>query len=680
MRERHVVGAVVALSQGNEPPIELALGLADADTNRPMTTDCSFRIAGSKVFLGTALLQIAGEKKVSLDDPISKYVNGVPNGDRITLRHLGSQRSGLFNHIQAKEVKKAFADEPQRSWKLDELLEMAFKNKSYGEPGITHHYANANTVLLAKVIEKATGNSWQDEMRKRILEPLGMKQTNIVRDNTLPMPRAEGYAFGNDEGPFFHRGPTRFCVTNTSPTWFGPATAIVSTLADIRKCVKPLATGALLTPEMRKELQAWTPADQEGYEYGFHIEKFRGFIGHDGDMPGYQTAMYYSPQLDATIIALTNVYGWSFHDMPADRLVWNAAETVLKVPPLPKESRENTLHGKLDSRRGEMDCPGALVQIQTGDQPPRIFELGVADVKSMKPMLRNAHMRIASVSKVFLGTTVLLLADDKKLSLDDPISKYVDGVPAGDKITLRQLGNNTSGIFNSIGNRDFQDAIMKEPGKIWPAKEILQYAFAKPAPYPPGGRFFYSNSNAVLLGLAIEKVTGKPYSTVIAQRVLQPLRLNHTGVSTGKLPDPCTSAYRHGYENRVIGYGKTFYDVSHYSGGWAGAAGNMYSTLDDLTRACKPLATGQLLSAAGKAELHRWVDTGHDGIEYGFGLGKRRGALGHTGDVPGYQAVVQYIPAGDTTIVTLTNLSNNKDGTMPAEELATLVRENLTEK
>ena len=677
MKELRIVGAVVGIYAADKPPIELALGLADADKNRPMTTDCSFRIAGSKIFLGTALLHIAGEGKVSLDDPISKYVPGVPNGDRIKLRHLGSQRSGLFNHIQSPEVKAAFAAEPQRTWTIDELLAMDLKQKPYFEPGLDHHYANANTVLLAKVIEKVTGNPWQDEVRTRILEPLGMKQTFIAKDNTLPAPRAEGYSFGGERGPFFHHGTKRYCVTSTSPSWFGPATALVSTVGDLRKCAKPLATGALLTPEMRKELQHWTPADQEGYDYGFHMERYRGFMGHDGDMPGYQTAMYYSPTLDATIIALTNVYGWSLHDMPADRLVWHAAELALKIPAAAEEGKAS-LRQKLDRRRVEMDCPGALVRLRQGNQPPQIYELGVADVNTMAPLRQDMHMRLASASKMFLGTTVLLLADDKKLSLDDPISKYVEGVPAGDKITLRQLGNNTSGLFNSIQNRDFQNAVMKEPGKMWSTADILRYAFAKPSYHTPGERFHYSNTNAVLLGMAVEKVTGKPYGEVIAERVLVPLGLKHTGVcTTAKLLDPSPSAYRHGYEDRVIGYGKIFYDVSNYSGGWTGPAGNMYSTLEDLTRACKPLATGQLLSEAGKTELHRWVDTQHDGVKYGFCMGERNGAIGHTGDLPGFQAVVFYQPANDTTLVVLTNLSNNKDGSMPAEELAEVVRKQL---
>lgn len=295
-----------------------------------MTADCRVRIASvSKVFVGTCLLVLAGEGKVDPNDPISKYVDGVPRGDEITLRLLANHRSGLFNHIQSPEVKAAFAGDPSRRWTEDELLAFCFKNPPYFPPNTNHHYSNANTVLLARVIEKVAGRPWQDEVREKVLNPLGLTETTIPIDNSMPDPHPEGYAFGTEEGPFFHRGDIRYQVTLTSPTWWGPAGCIISTVKDLHKAAKPLATGALLTPAMREELLRWTPADQEGYEYGFHIEKVEGFIGHEGDVPGFQTFMFYSPKHDATIVGFTNVYGWSLRDMPACRLMRLAAQRCL---------------------------------------------------------------------------------------------------------------------------------------------------------------------------------------------------------------------------------------------------------------------------------------------------------------------------------------------------------------
>lgn len=346
----------------------------------------------------------------------------------------------------------------------------------------------------------------------------------------------------------------------------------------------------------------------------------------------------------------------------------------------PALQAEETLEQQLKNQLTNMECPGALVGIFPANGKPTRFALGVADVKTKQPMQLNFHMRIASITKLFVGTIVLQLAEEGKLSLDDPISKYVEGVPNGEKITLRQLGNNTSGLFNSIENREFQQAIMDKPQRQWTAAEILKYAFSKPVYHKPGERWRYSNSNAILLGEVVEKVTGNSLAEEVQKRIAQPLTLKATGFpkkENGELPEPSPSAYRNGYANKVLGYGSTFSEVTQYSAAWTGAAGNMYSTLNDLGRAAEPLVTGTLLKAQGKRELHRWIDTGYQQIKYGFCIGNQDGVLGHTGDVPGYQAFLGYLPEPETSVIVLTNLSNNKDGTMPAEELAKMVIQSL---
>lgn len=329
-QERRAVGGVIRIKTPARPLIEIVMGKADVEKGRPMTADCAFRVASiSKVFVGTCVLVLAGEGRVKPTDPISKYVPDVPNGDNITLRHLANHRSGLFNHIESRTVKTAFATDPKRQWTTDELLSFCYENPAYFKPGAEHHYSNANTVLLAKVIEKTTGNRWEEEVRRRVFEPLGLKNTVIPVDNTLPPPHAEGYAFGTEDGPFFHRGTVRYRVTETSPSWWGPAGCVISTVEDLHKAAKPLAMGELLTPALRDELQRWTKADQSGYEYGFHIERVGGFIGHEGDVPGFQTVMFYSPEHDATIVGFVNVYGWSLKDMPACRLMRLAAQSCI---------------------------------------------------------------------------------------------------------------------------------------------------------------------------------------------------------------------------------------------------------------------------------------------------------------------------------------------------------------
>ena len=335
------------------------------------------------------------------------------------------------------------------------------------------------------------------------------------------------------------------------------------------------------------------------------------------------------------------------------------------------------LRTQLADKVKSMECPGALVGVFPDEGEPEKFALGVADVDSRAPMTLDMHMRTGSVLKPFLGTVVLQLCNEGKLSLDDPISKYVADVPNGENITLRMLGTNTSGIFNTIENKDFQKAIMKDPGHQWTVGEILEFNKGREPYCKPGEKWRYSNTNAVLLGMCIEKATGRPWSVEVVERICKPLKMLHTGMpSDVSLPSPHPSAYRNGYPDKVIGYGDVFYNVSNYSAAWTGAAGNLYSTLDDLGRAAKPIATGELVGEKGKAALTDWVDTNR-GAEYGFFIYQRDGGIGRTGDVPGFNAMMVYYPAWRPSVVALTNLSNNKDGTMPADELVKLVQKDL---
>ena len=332
-QELKAPGALVGVYRPGHADFEAALGLANVERGTRLTTEHAFRIGSiSKMFVGQTVLILAGEGKLSLDDAIAKYVDGVPNGNRIALRDLGTHRSGLFNHIESARVKRLFAENPTKSWSVDELVRFCITGPTYFEPGSKHHYANGNTILLAKVIERVTGRPWDTQVRARVVAPLGLEHTIIPSDNKLPQPHAEGYSLGTDEGPFFHRGDKLIRVTDTSPSWWGPAGSMISTLGDLRKVAKPLAQGALLTEAMRRQLHRWTTTDEPDYEYGFQITRVKGGVGHDGDTPGYQACMYYLPEYDAVVVAMANLYGWSACGMPADDLAWLAVAELGIAP------------------------------------------------------------------------------------------------------------------------------------------------------------------------------------------------------------------------------------------------------------------------------------------------------------------------------------------------------------
>ncbi|MEM8884717.1 MAG: serine hydrolase domain-containing protein [Planctomycetota bacterium] len=322
-----------------------------------------------------------------------------------------------------------------------------------------------------------------------------------------------------------------------------------------------------------------------------------------------------------------------------------------------------------------LEAPGAVFGIFHGAErkPVLVMTLGHADQEKSRPIQRNDHFRIASITKSFVGVTVLRMVDDGRIKLDDPIAKYVKGVPNGDRITIEMLGFHTSGLPRVIANRDFQKAIVAEPGRVWKTEEILAYAWKMSTLFEPGKSWMYSNTNTILLGAVIEAVTGKPWHAEVRKQVLEPLKLENTGFpADDRLPSPSPRGYRFGKKDNLIRYGDFWFDATDWSGSCWGAAGNMYGTLDDIAVFTRAVARGELVSEKSRKILFRWINTGYDQIEYGFHIARRQGVIGHTGDVPGYSSMAVYDPKRDLTIVSMANLSATRTKLTAASELAEL--------
>lgn len=310
--------------------------------------------------------------------------------------------------------------------------------------------------------------------------------------------------------------------------------------------------------------------------------------------------------------------------------------------------------------------PGALIGIALPGAPVLRLALGEANVETGAPMRLDHTMRIGSVQKLIVATAALQLAERGLLDLDAPIACHVPGVPNGAAITLRMLGNHTSGLFNPLADARFRARINAAPSAELARDDILAVAFANPVAHPPGTGFTYSNANTILLGAAIEAATGRALPDVLADTVLRPLGADGALVpASWRLPDPELRGYRHGPRAGAIEYGRIFFDATAFSASWAGAAGNMNATLDDLLKLAKPLASGATLGPAGRAELEKAVPESGP-LRYGFGLARFGAARGHAGDVPGFSSFLAWLPATDAVVVVLANLSNTRDKRAPA--------------
>lgn len=303
-------------------------------------------------------------------------------------------------------------------------------------------------------------------------------------------------------------------------------------------------------------------------------------------------------------------------------------------------------------------APGIMVQVTTPDGTWS-DAFGVASKATGAPMSPDLRHRIGSVTKTFTTTLALMLVQEGKLDLDDPVSKYVAGVPDGDRITIRMLGSMTSGLNEYLGNPEFRAAFAADPARTWQPQELLDAAYAMGPVFAPGTSSAYSNANTVLLGLVIEAIEGRAFGEVITEKILVPQGLDGTTYPTdARFPQDHTSGHS------TLQPGVDEVDSTSWSPTQAQAAGQMISTIADLTTWARLLATGELISPALQAERMRWERMGDNDDEwhYTFGIEENSGWLGHNGMIPGYFTYVVYHPELRASIVIAMNTDRNREG------------------
>lgn len=300
MEKAKVPGVQVALSAPGKGTYVRAFGLADKATGAPMTDRLNMRIGSeTKTFTVTAMLKLVDEGRIGLDDPIGKYVKGVPNGDRITLRELAGMRSGLFNYSADEDFFKALTSDPDRPFTPQELLAYSFKHPVLFEPNAQFSYCNTNLILIGLVVEKISGQSLADYVNEKVVGPAGLKHTVFPTAAEFPSPHAQGYTDQTASGKTED-------AAGWNPSWGWAAGAMISDLTDLRQWAKVVATGELLTPATQAERLDVVPA-LPGTGYGLGIFNVQGWIGHNGSLPGYQSLTVYNPQQsDATLVVLLN--------------------------------------------------------------------------------------------------------------------------------------------------------------------------------------------------------------------------------------------------------------------------------------------------------------------------------------------------------------------------------------
>ncbi|TDU03450.1 D-alanyl-D-alanine carboxypeptidase [Streptomyces sp. 846.5] len=304
--------------------------------------------------------------------------------------------------------------------------------------------------------------------------------------------------------------------------------------------------------------------------------------------------------------------------------------------------------------------PGVIVGIWRPGHQRYVRAFGIADKSDCGPMRPDLFMRIGSETKTFTVTALLQLVDRGDVGLDDPISAYVPGVPDGRHITLRQLAGMRSGLFSYSADKAFQHLLQTEPRRRYTPRELLRFGFAHPNQFAPGARFDYSNSNTVLLGLVVEKVTHRPLRDAFRSMITRPSGLDHTFLPrAAEFPRP----HAHGYTDETPTGAEA--DATDFNPSWGWAAGAMISDLEDMHSWAVNVATGRLLKPQTQAERLKALPTPGPGDAYGLGIDINHGWIGHAGSLPGYQSLTIYLPGQRATLVILLNTDIRSDNENP---------------
>lgn len=303
---------------------------------------------------------------------------------------------------------------------------------------------------------------------------------------------------------------------------------------------------------------------------------------------------------------------------------------------------------------GRTPVPGVLVGVWDGKGGSLVRAFGYADLKARRSLTTVDHFRIGSNTKTFVVAVILQLADEGKLSLDDTVSRFNIGVgvPNADKITIRQLCDMRSGLFEAYDAPQFK--ALKTLPTNWDPRKLIAWAVQQKPYFAPGQGYHYSNTNYLILGLIVENVTHDGVGSQIRKRLLVPYGLTQTIYpATETMPDP----WAHGYG---LDAKRNWEDISNtIPVSLMGAAGAMISDMADMKRWIALYVGGKTSSAAMHRALMDCIPTGTPNEGFGLALGCSHGWYGYTGGLPGYNTANFIFPQTGAFVVAWVDVQNN---------------------
>ena len=352
------------------------------------------------------------------------------------------------------------------------------------------------------------------------------------------------------------------------------------------------------------------------------------------------------------------------------------------------------LQATFDATTKSLLVPGAFALVRTPSGTVTLTHGTTRVGEQSAPNTRDAF-RIGSVTKTMTAAVVLQLVEEGKVALDDPVGRYLPGVPDGGSITVAELLNMRSGLHNYLDTRGFADAFRTDPTKVWAPQDLLALAYAEPSSFAPGTAFEYSNTNTILAGLLAEELDGRPLAASFSARLFDPLGMTRTELpdaTTTDLPQPAAHGYQYGplqvsdkaltptQQAAAEDGSLKLNDVTVQSPSWSWAAGGVVSTPENLMTWIRALVRGKVL---GPAMQQEWIDS----VQlqdpavpkqlYGYGISQIRfGSIRltyHEGQLPGFNTMAVDDPTNNVSLVIWTNRAVDQERDIALSVLVALV-------
>jgi len=326
----------------------------------------------------------------------------------------------------------------------------------------------------------------------------------------------------------------------------------------------------------------------------------------------------------------------------------------------------------LEQTVADENIPGAILGVKTPTDS-WLVAAGKADIASTKSMNADMQVLLASVSKPLTAVLTMKLIEEKILSLDDTVEKWLpELIPQGDQMTIKMLLNHSAGIFDITEDVSFWQQLFTNPFKEWSNQEIVSRSVPNTPVFSPGTAFGYSNTGYYLLGMVMEAATGESLADLFQQKIAEPAQLTRTKLSRqGALEEPCVNGYTWLFTTEEV------VDIANWNFSWDWTAGAGVSTAEDMLQFSDQLFNGKILQNE-TVDLMTSLESFAPNSTTGLGIGVvptdadgnvfETKLLGHSGSNPGIATEWYYFPDYGTTIFVAVNrndIPEGADGNIP---------------